>query len=142
MTDNIQHSLACTKALEKFVADLHDYVIKWPHHCKKCGGWGTIGSGIEDRDTGIVDISPCTDCTENNLCPRCGEHSLHFTEKGQPYCLNCMWTEEDGGESEPPDCDCWLDDLDFAALQRTDQEMQAEIWQERQSVSDKEADAE
>jgi hypothetical protein len=73
-----------------------------PAYCHNCGGWGTIGGGIPDRDTGFDDGEPCPVCSENGICPWCGKETL--SEDGTACNdFDCGFTYMAGGIIERDD---------------------------------------
>lgn len=72
------------------------YDQAWPNHCKTCNGEG--GHSWEERhDRGYPGepmSEPCANCTEQDNCPRCSEHTL---TEGEGPCSACGWDYKDGG---------------------------------------------
>lgn len=72
------------------------WAAKWPHHCKKCNGWG--GSSFTEmhgftHGSGEVLFDVCDD-GEPTLCHRCGAHGMQ--EDGTGPCKECGWNYDDG----------------------------------------------
>ncbi len=101
---------------------LHEYVTKWPQHCKSCDGWGYHWYEYDPSPAGIAlshgtmtDCDPCADCIEQGKCPRCGKEVWtedDFNPDDPVVCLECGWKEDDPDVApEQPECYCWELDL-------------------------------
>ena len=75
-----------------------------PSYCHHCGGWGVIGGGIPDRDTGDDSGEPCPVCSDNGICPWCGKETLN--DDGTACSdLSCGYNYHKGGIVETDDYD-------------------------------------
>jgi hypothetical protein len=74
------------------------YDQAWPKHCKTChGAGGHSWNECHDRGyPGEPMSEPCADCTEKDICARCGEQTL---TEGEGPCSACGWNYD----SERPD---------------------------------------
>jgi hypothetical protein len=96
------------KALARYQEAKAKFEAEHPNYCRHCGGWGYIGSGLMDSDTGIPDIDLCPECSEQNKCPHCGGT---VTPDGDEHCLVCGYTVgTDNGLPEPPDMSEFIPD--------------------------------
>jgi hypothetical protein len=71
---------------------------QWPGYCRKCGGWGLIGSPPSTPEDPTPD--PCDAFGEEDRCHRCGGE-LHRKWVGDDYsdefaCQECGWSWDDG----------------------------------------------
>jgi hypothetical protein len=100
------HSLTCTKQ----AAARATYQQRWPHHCRRCQGYGQFidrydpsAAGVSLSSGYMLGAEPCDACTEHNLCPRCMLLGLQLPseENGYEYgkgpCRICGWDYEQGG---------------------------------------------
>jgi hypothetical protein len=103
----MDHTDECLSAHARWQQDDQQWLARWPHHCRRCGGWGE-GSELYDPSPsgvalppGYIHLSdPCPECVERGLCPRCGASGL--PEDGP--CAACGWNHDDG---RPPQPECW-----------------------------------
>ncbi len=101
-----------TQECLKVQADRAQWVAKWPTYCRICGGaGGFVHHGIRYYSDGSGepdDYEPCS-CTEQGICPRCGEKGLlrrigaDDIAEIAPPCTSCGWNDDD---SLPPACIC------------------------------------
>lgn len=105
------HTRQCDRATEAYRRECEEYIIKFPNHCKRCGGWGYLADPYSDECD-----DACPRCLEKELCPRCGG-ALSLDIEGLDECLSCGWLDCDEGLPEPPECDCfdeeqedWMED--------------------------------
>lgn len=102
----MKHTEQCIKAQEEYKRSSEEFIQNHPNHCVHCGGWGVVGSGQTDTDTGIVDVDICPYCLDEEKCPYCGSHIDDPFDK----CESCGWDMQtsSGKPSEP---ECWCYDL-------------------------------
>lgn len=104
-----EHNKLCISAQEKYTKEKSEFEATHPNYCQKCRGWGFVGSGLMDRDTGMTDSEPCPFCLDEGKCPHCGES----IEEPFNHCSHCGWDlETSNGIIEPPECWCWEDAAD------------------------------
>ncbi len=77
---------------DKLAADRKAWAGAHPRYCSTCEGWGVLGSGMMDWDTGFVDVDTCPDCIDAGRCPWCGAD----LPESQTECP-CGWTEDAEG---------------------------------------------
>jgi hypothetical protein len=95
------HTPECIRLDREYLEMYVDYTITYPQHCGTCEGWGVVGTGNIDNDTGFRDESICSDCIEEGRCPRCrAELTL------DNICVKCDWRFGDNGLPESPECFC------------------------------------
>jgi len=75
-----------------------EWVLKWPNHCKACGGWGG-STFLQSHPYGMGSASEslfeqCSAIEKYETCHRCGQDGL--TEDGNGPCRFCGWDYDDG----------------------------------------------
>lgn len=118
---SFKHRESCTKAFEKYNADVQKYEQKYPKYCKKCEGWGGKWTKFDPSPPGVAlapgymwDFDPCPDCVDQGICPRC-QKTLDMDMREEFFiCHDCGWTDEDNGEDYgiPPYPQCHCEFLD------------------------------
>jgi hypothetical protein len=96
------HTKACLDSFGHRYVEYTVWLLRWPHYCPRCDGWGQTGTsgGWEEPPRAY----PC-DCTLTGRCPRCGCAGL-TPEDGDGPCVLCGWNYDDGLPILEP-CDCW-----------------------------------
>lgn len=108
------HSKECQSAIDQRSSDIAAWEIAWPNHCKTCHGWGGFYSTYDPSPSGVSlgpgtmdDFDTCPDCSDRDLCPRCGVSLPHDFVAS---CKACGWTTDTPGRPEPAECTCWTFD--------------------------------
>lgn len=122
----IRYHLAYEKDAEAYQKEIDAFTAQWPDYCAACDAWGGRYSSYDPSPAGVglsagymMEYDPCSECVEEEKCPRCGGYCpLHETEKDDySACTVCGWDERNklpGLSPEPPypaECDCWEDEL-------------------------------
>ncbi len=116
------------KGNDAFNKDTKDYITKWSNYCTDCDGWGGSTSSYDPSAAGVclspgyfTEYDPCSECSEKDICPRCGDKTLVFLDiideasglsADHCECTSCDWVEQktEGmpqDPPEPPECDCF-----------------------------------
>ena len=75
-----------------------------------CLGIDPSPSGVSLSPGYMEDWDPCTECVEQNKCPRCGGPLTgKRNEPDTLYCRKCRWNSDEKFEGIPerPECDCY-----------------------------------
>lgn len=68
--------------------------VRWPNHCKACGGWGVFHYAT--ADTGETTPTLC-DALPAGTCHRCGDpQGLDPDDEVRAPCRSCGWNHDDG----------------------------------------------
>ncbi len=94
-----------------------EYFFQWPHHCKKCDGWGGFYSSYDPSPAGVSlgsgsmqDYDPCPACYDQGVCPRCGrEFDVEEVEDNDLPCPHCGITFDGSTDGLPGVFECWCD---------------------------------
>lgn len=90
------------KMIAEYEAKSAEFKALHPDYCTVCQGWGEVGSGTMDRDTGLVDRDTCPACIDQSLCPHCGSR---FSSQNEEACSECGWKVGDPGIVLEPEFD-------------------------------------
>lgn len=97
----MNHTDKCITAKSLWAEERARFVAAHPNFCAECEGWGVVGSGNMDGDTGIVDVGPCPKCLDDRKCPWCGMELGASIRR-----CACGWTDEQDGIPTEPECFC------------------------------------
>ena len=102
------------KLIAEYEAKAAEFRTLHPNYCTVCQGWGEVGSGVMDQDTGMIDRDVCSSCVEQGICPHCGSP---IVESGSGVvvswvCTVCGWSEGKDGIVLEPEFDDEIPDID------------------------------
>ena len=90
------HTEDCQQMIDGSTLAQREWIALWAGYCVKCSGAGVHityeshgfkGGGREQLQ------DPCSHCTENGICARCGAQGL--TVDGEGPCTFCKWDYDD-----------------------------------------------
>lgn len=100
----VKERLAADARLRIFRMELAEAQFKYPKACKICRGAGWFYFAPRNEDPG--DSSPCSECLEKGVCPRCGKNQMEKgglvmdDETGSSAC-GCGYNDSDSKTSQP-----------------------------------------
>lgn len=109
-----EHTKACLKATAEYQESMAKWKEQWPNYCRNCNSQGGLCYQFDPSPAGVslgsgymMGCDPCSECTENGRCARCGKEYDNFNGEDCPH---CEWTNGDNeGDIAPyePECYCW-----------------------------------
>ena len=111
----MNHAVKCEENFQRSRRAVTAWLERWPRHCEECRGrgcWSSPGSWDAPGDGG-----PCEGCTEQGICPRCGEPGLTAESRGDSStgegpCSACGWDYDDSCPELPDGpCPCELAEM-------------------------------
>jgi hypothetical protein len=108
-----KHTDTCFAQLEQGIASVFSWKKRWPNYCPACDGYGEFHTPATMEEP--EDVYTCHLCTDNSICPRCGED---FIPEIQPRCPHCEFMFASHDQTIPadnfmppfPECNCWLEE--------------------------------
>ena len=131
----VEHTESCLKQGAEIEKLRQEYAAKWPKYCRKCEGWGGFSYSYDPSPAGVSlgpgsmqDWDPCPECTEKELCPRCGGPVPYDPDRPDKPCAACGYAGYEATPGMPPqhECYCWEKEID-GIVERA-RELASEDW--------------
>jgi hypothetical protein len=109
----VAHDEACLTYRRRGEEARRAYAENWPSYCRTCQGWGygcytydPSPSGVALGSGSVSDCDPCPACTDEGVCPRCGQRVWDPDTEQDWVCPNCGYdaSDPDGMPTEPECC--------------------------------------
>lgn len=111
----MNHTKECQERSNRMTADRRTWEQSHPKFCRGCNGFAAFsspGSSVPCGSTFVHlpdDINPCSECSEQGLCPWCRE-TLDDPEADISECTKCEWNSNAYPPPTESECLCYFDE--------------------------------